>query len=72
MDEVRGGLDALRNGGGGESAAEIRTESQALMMEKCSVFRNEAALTELGQGLEALRQRAQNISIMDKSEGFNT
>jgi len=72
IDEVRGTIDALKNSTGGQSAAEIRTESSALMMEKCSVYRNEKELTELGNELETLRVRAQNISITDKSEGFNT
>jgi succinate dehydrogenase / fumarate reductase flavoprotein subunit len=72
VKEVRGRMDELLRREGGEPAAPVREELQALMMEKCSVFRNEEDLKSLVEALPSLRERAARISIKDRSRQFNT
>jgi succinate dehydrogenase / fumarate reductase flavoprotein subunit len=72
VKEVRARVDELLSREGGEPAAPVREELQSLMMEKCSVFRNEEDLKSLVEALAPLRERAARISIMDRSRKFNT
>jgi len=71
-DGVRGYIDSLLNSGGDEQAAEVRTGFQKLMMDKCSVFRNEQDLTSLIRQLQPFRERAGRLAIKDRSRTFNT
>ncbi len=57
---------------GDEKTGTVKKELQDLMMEKCSVFRDEAGLTAALSGIEELRQRAKEIQVMDKGKRFNT
>lgn len=43
-----------------------------MMMDKCSVFRDDAGLRAAAEKIETIRQKAGNISIDDKGEKFNT
>jgi succinate dehydrogenase / fumarate reductase flavoprotein subunit len=57
---------------GKESAASIRKDLQTVMEGKCSVFRTEELLKECLHDIKVLRDRYQDISIMDKGKLFNT
>jgi succinate dehydrogenase / fumarate reductase flavoprotein subunit len=50
----------------------IRAEIRKIMMEKCSVFRNEEGLNSLVAELKTLRERAAWIRIKDQGKMFNT
>lgn len=54
------------------TASHIKQQYISLMMQKCSVFRDEATLTELVRELEPLLEQAGEISITDKGHCFNT
>ncbi len=56
----------------GERAAVIRTEMQALMFEKCGVYRTEQLLIECRDELHALKQRAAHLLVEDKGCRYNT
>jgi len=45
---------------------------QAVMMDKCSVFRTEEGLKSLLEEIKQLKERYKEISIKDKSSRFNT
>jgi succinate dehydrogenase / fumarate reductase flavoprotein subunit len=72
VKEVRARVDELLSRNGGEPAAPVREELQALMMDRCSVFRNEEDLKSLVDALPPLHERAGRISITDRSRQFNT
>jgi succinate dehydrogenase / fumarate reductase flavoprotein subunit len=50
----------------------IRTEMQALMFEKCGVYRTEQLLIECRDELHALKQRAAHLLVEDKGCRYNT
>lgn len=56
----------------GESAADIRDTMQEVMMDKVSVFREESGLKEALETMQELKERYDNIAIMDKGKCFNT
>ena len=70
---ARSELDALLATAGreGEKAADIRGELKQLMMDNVSVFRNDELLSEAKEKLAELRERADRITIDDRSRGFN-
>lgn len=72
VDTVKDGIDALLNRKNGEQAGAVRSAFQALMMDKCSVYRNEADLADLIQELRPYRERAGRLGIKDKGKTFNT
>jgi len=72
QDEARTRLDAIREGQGREVVADIRKEMRKVMMDKVSVFRTEAFLTEALANVRRLKERLNNIAIMDKGRRWNT
>lgn len=72
LDKVEGEIDALIKRSYDEKASEIRAEFQRVMMDKCSVFRNENDLKSLIDDINHLRERTGRIGIKDKSKTFNT
>ena len=58
---ARSYIDCLRKAKGKESVADIRKEMQEIMMDKCSVFREEKSLIECRDKLHKLRERFANI-----------
>lgn len=56
---------------GKEKMHEIREKMQSLMMDCCSVFRNEEGLKKGIEGIRALKERYGNIAIQDKGRSFN-
>ena len=57
---------------GTENAADIRSEMQAMMDDKASVFRNEQSLTEALAELHELKKRYAEVTVSDKGKRFNT
>ncbi|MFO0754011.1 MAG: succinate dehydrogenase flavoprotein subunit [Thermodesulfovibrionales bacterium] len=71
-DRVRGEIDSLLNSPGGEQTGAVRDTLQELMMDRCSVFRNEGDLSLLTRELQECRERAERVGIRDKGRVFNT
>lgn len=72
VEKIKGNIDRILNSQGTEKAGEIRKELQAMMMDKCSVFRIERDLKALVEDLKPLKERVRNISIDDRGKKFNT
>jgi succinate dehydrogenase / fumarate reductase flavoprotein subunit len=75
-EEVHGAtedyLASLMEGGGTESAANIRMTLQDEMMDKASVQRTEESLGDVLGTIEALRKRYAKARVKDRSKIFNT
>jgi len=73
VEPVRAQLEAIRGREtSGESAAVIRTELQAMMMDKVGVYRDAKLLTEALAKVKELESRYTSISIADCGSVFNT
>jgi succinate dehydrogenase / fumarate reductase flavoprotein subunit len=69
--DVKGRIERMKAGTGGEKAAAIRAELQEHMMDKASVFRTEESLGQMASILDDLKERYERVSIDDKGEIFN-
>ncbi|MEM6326783.1 MAG: FAD-binding protein, partial [Bacteroidota bacterium] len=65
-------LDSILSRTSGERAVTIRTDLQETMMANVSVYRTDDTLTEAMSDLQALRERAANVTCDDKGKRFNT
>jgi succinate dehydrogenase / fumarate reductase flavoprotein subunit len=65
-------VETLRRADGPEHVADIRTELQSAMMDRCSVFREKAGMTSLLNEIRIFRGRAQKVGIKDRGRTFNT
>jgi succinate dehydrogenase / fumarate reductase flavoprotein subunit len=65
-------INMIKNSNGREIVASVRKDLQAVMMDKCSVFRTEEGLKSLLEEIKQLKERYKEISIKDKSSRFNT
>lgn len=72
VDALKENIEAVISSKGKEKAGEVRAEFQKLMMDKCSVFRNENDLKELVRELRSVKDRLRDVSIKDKGSAFNT
>ncbi len=72
QDDARSQIEAIREGDGREVVADIRKALRKVMMDKVSVFRTEAFLTEALANVRQLQERLNNIAIMDKGRRWNT
>ncbi len=72
VERARDRINRLYEGKGTEKASSIRTEMQGLMMDKCSVYRNEKGLKELVDQLNVLKARVAEVRIKDSGKRFNT
>jgi succinate dehydrogenase / fumarate reductase flavoprotein subunit len=70
-DFVAGEISRFKSATGTENVAELRTILQDEMMDKASVFRDEASLSSAEATVKELRQRYANVSIQDKGTIFN-
>ncbi len=68
QDQAQSQIEAIREGEGRELVADIRKEMRKVMMDKVSVFRTEAFLTEALASVRQLKERLNNIAIMDKGQ----
>jgi succinate dehydrogenase / fumarate reductase, flavoprotein subunit len=69
--DVRGRIERMKGGTGGEKTATIRAELQDHMMDKASVFRTEESLASMASILDDLKGRHERVTIDDKGEIFN-
>ncbi|MBB1031188.1 succinate dehydrogenase flavoprotein subunit [Dietzia sp. SLG310A2-38A2] len=69
---VREWMESMLAEHGSENANDIRTEMQAMMDDKASVFRTEQSLTEARDELRALKKRYADVTVSDKGKRFNT
>jgi succinate dehydrogenase / fumarate reductase flavoprotein subunit len=65
-------LRRLNESTGGEGVAELRKELQQVMQNHFGVFRSGDFMKEGVAKLEALRERIDNVHLLDKSDAFNT
>jgi len=70
--KVREEIERLKLNTGNESAAKIRTELQAEMMDNASVFRTADSLGTIRRKLEELQERYKSVRVDDKSTIYNT
>ena len=65
-------LDRLREGGGGERVAALRSALQNTMDLNSQVYRTEATLKQAEADIAVLKQRYRNVTVQDKGRRFNT
>ncbi len=71
MRTVHQEIKGLLNRKGTEKIGEIRISMQSLMMDKCSVFRNEEGLKKGLDEIRSLQERYRDIEIGNKEKSFN-
>lgn len=69
---ARAEIERLKSGAGGESVAKIRSELQAEMMDKASVFREATTLGQMKQKLVELKDRYGKVAVQDKGSRYNS
>jgi succinate dehydrogenase / fumarate reductase flavoprotein subunit len=72
LPEAEARIERLLNNDQGERQAAVRRELQAMMMEHCSVFRDEAGLAQAQDKVAGLEKRAGRLVVQDKSRSYNT
>jgi succinate dehydrogenase / fumarate reductase flavoprotein subunit len=72
LPEAEARIERLLDNDRGERQAAIRRELQAVMMEHCSVFRDQAGLDEARDQVAGLERRAGRLIVQDKSRSYNT
>ena len=65
-------VEHLLNGTGDESAADIRDDLQATMMDNIGVFRIESQMQAAVDMVHELQERYRRVSIQDRGKTFNT
>ena len=65
-------LQNMLGNDGQHNVADLRTEMQALMMDKVGVFRTEEGIQSALNRIRELQESAQDITVMDKGKRFNT
>jgi succinate dehydrogenase / fumarate reductase flavoprotein subunit len=65
-------IAALMNSVDGERPAVIREALQAIMFDKCGVFRTDPFLAEARDVVVGLRERAKHLHVEDKGRRYNT
>ncbi len=71
LETVQERIAGLLNRRGREKIDPIRRRMQSLMMERCSVFRDEESLKKGLEEIQALKERYRDIGIGDKGKCFN-
>jgi succinate dehydrogenase / fumarate reductase flavoprotein subunit len=72
LEDVEQEIQEIKHKKGLENVADIRSDLQSTMTEKCGIFRNEEDLTEAMQLIKTLKVRFNSINIKDKGIIFNT
>lgn len=70
--EIEAEFDRMRQSSGKESVGVLREELRTEMMDKASVFRTEAGLSDMAVKIAELKERYQKIAITDRAQKFNT
>ena len=71
-EEILDRFDSIRHNVGEASTAEVRTEMQHIMQQKCAVFRTHDLISQGIKDLEKLEKTMDSINVKDKSLIFNT
>ncbi len=71
LDRAKSYIEVLLKADGQERVADIRKEMQDVMMDKCSVFREEKSLLECKEKLKELRQRFAHIGTETSGGPFD-
>jgi succinate dehydrogenase / fumarate reductase flavoprotein subunit len=71
LTKIKEKIAGLLHNKGGEKIGEIRRNMQSVMMDYCSVFRNEKGLNKGLLDIRSLKTRFADIEIVDKGEKFN-
>lgn len=69
--QAREQLEGLLNSKGRESHAVIREKLQTVMMDKCSVFRDEKKLKEAMEEVKALKAQYEKVGLKDRGRKLN-
>ena len=72
LEDVEQEIQEIKYKNGRENVADIRSDLQSTMTEKCGIFRNKEDLTEALQLIKTLKSRFNSINIKDKGMIFNT
>ena len=70
-DEVRGRIQSMLGGAGGEKVARVRADLQAAMTEKAFVYRTDESLASMESALVDLHARYGEVAVDDKGPTFN-
>ena len=65
-------IDCLKKMGSGEKAGVLRIEMQNVMMEHCSVFRQDKGLSKALSVIKSLKDRYEGVAIDNRESRFNT
>ncbi|MGB8650304.1 MAG: FAD-binding protein, partial [Mycobacteriales bacterium] len=65
-------LQRMRDGGGTENVAAIRSELQETMDANASVYRTEATLKQAESDIRGLKERYQKVGVSDRGKRYNT
>ena len=65
-------IDRLKKMGSGEKAGVLRIEMQNVMMEHCSVFRQEEGISKVLSVIKSLKDRYEGVAIDNRECRFNT
>ena len=65
-------IDCLKKMGSGEKAGALRIEMQNVMMEHCSVFRQDKGLSKALSVIKSLKDRYEGVAIDNRESRFNT
>ncbi len=65
-------LNALYNGSGKETLANLRNELSEIMTKGVGIFRDEAGIKEALEKVRELKERAKELKVTDTSKTFNT
>lgn len=65
-------IDRLKKMGSGEKAGVLRIEMQNVMMEHCSVFRQEEGISKVLSVIKSLKDRYEGVAIDNRERRFNT
>ncbi len=70
-DGARSMIDGLKAASGKERLYDLRRDLQEMMMRDCGIFRTEAGLAHARGAVRELKARYANVSLTDKSAGYN-
>ncbi|MCZ7380110.1 MAG: succinate dehydrogenase flavoprotein subunit [Candidatus Methanoperedens sp.] len=71
LNKTRKMIASLLEGKGSEKIDGVRRNMQSLMMDYCSVFRDEGRLTKGLESIRSLKTRFSDVEIVDKGRNFN-
>ena len=72
VERCKSEIQALTEQDGEENHAVLRAELQAVMMEKCGIFRTRKTLEECLEQIGAIQRRFADVRLDDRANTFNT